>query len=160
MGTYHQAQICLNGHAITSAADQCPELKENFCSKCGAETVMSCPSCGVAIRGRYDVPGFIDLANTYHPPLYCHNCGSPYPWTKTAMEAIQELIWEDDDLFDDEKDRLCKSLPDIVAETPKTTLAVSRVKKSAMRGASILKDALIQFAIDFGCELAKKQLGL
>ena len=76
------------------------------------------------------------------------------------MEAIQELIWEDDDLFDDEKDRLCKSLPDIVAETPKTTLAVSRVKKSAMRGASILKDALIQFAIDFGCELAKKQLGL
>lgn len=160
VGIYHKAQICINGHTITSVADQYPEQKEKFCSKCGAETLMNCPNCGVSIRGDYTVPGVINLSSTYHPPLYCHNCGTPYPWTKTAIEAIQEMIWEDNELSDDEKERLCKSLPDIVAETPKTNLAVSRVKKAAMHSASILKDVLMQFAVDFGCELAKKQLGI
>lgn len=160
MGVYRQAQICLNGHVITDSADTSPNRQQNCCSQCGAKTIMNCTACNAEIRGRYYIPNSVYAKNSYKTPLYCHNCGEPYPWTKSAIESVQEMIWEDEELFDDEKERLCKSLPDIIAETPKTTLAVSRVKKAALRCASFLKDALMQFAVDFGCELAKKQLGL
>lgn len=160
MGTYHQAQICLNGHTITSFVDQCPELREKFCSKCGAETVTNCSNCGAPIRGDYDVPGVIDFASTYLPPSYCHNCGEPYPWTRSALETAKEIIWEDESLFDDEKKKMVQSLPDIISETPGTSLAVFRLKKTVMRCMPTVKDALLDFAVKFACELAKNQLGV
>ncbi|WP_235210022.1 DUF2321 domain-containing protein [Sphingobium sp. Ant17] len=55
MGTYRVAQVCPNGHVATTAADQNPELREAFCSKCGEETIMQCPSCSASIRGDFYV---------------------------------------------------------------------------------------------------------
>ena len=57
MGTYRVAQVCPNGHVATTAADQNPELREAFCSKCGEATILQCPSCSASIRGDYYVEG-------------------------------------------------------------------------------------------------------
>ena len=55
---------------------------------------------------------------------------------------------------------MIETLPDVISETPKTKLAVIRLKKVLSVVSSFTADGLRQFAIEFGCELVKKQLGL
>lgn len=33
------AQVCLNGHLVTSTAATYPQHQEKFCSRCGAQTL-------------------------------------------------------------------------------------------------------------------------
>lgn len=158
MGYYQIAQICLNGHCITSAVDDCPELSQNFCDICGSKTITSCPSCGVDIRGNYYDEGF--LGPSYKPPAYCYSCGAPFPWTEAAISAAKELILEEEALDPAQREQLSESIPDIMIETPKTNLAAIRLKKALKAVGRFTADGIRQFVIDFGCELAKKQLGL
>lgn len=158
-GVYRTAQICLNGHCITSSADVYPQHQQNFCDQCGAPTIMECPACHTPIRGYYDSPGVIGSLG-YDVPAYCYHCGKQFPWTESAMEAVAALVMEDEDLQDATKKALVDSLPDVISETPKTNLAVVRVKKALLSAGKFTVEGLRQFAIDFGCELVKKQLGL
>ena len=48
----------------------------------------------------------------------------------------------------------------IMVETPKTTLAATRIKKALLTAGHFTADALRQFVIDFGCELAIKSINL
>lgn len=64
------------------------------------------------------------------------------------------------DLLPVEQKDLIDLLPDAMAETPRTNLAAARIKKAMSTAGSFLADGLRQFAIDFGCELLKKQLEL
>lgn len=70
------------------------------------------------------------------------------------------MIQEDEELSDLERQNLENSLPDIISETPKTKVASIRIKKALLTAGEYTADALRQFVIDFGCELAKKSLGL
>ena len=70
------------------------------------------------------------------------------------------LIDEEDELSNDEKEKLKQTLPDILSETPRTALAVNRIKKACMKAGGFLKEGLMQFVATFACELAKQQLGL
>lgn len=92
---YDIAQICLNGHVITSATKTAPKLKRRFCDKCGAPTITECPNCGADIRGYYHVPGELTLAATYRLPKFCRDCGVAYPWTESLLEAAHELALEE-----------------------------------------------------------------
>ena len=67
---------------------------------------------------------------------------------------------EENTLDKSQQNALIEVLPDIMTETPKTNLAVVRVKKCLSSAGKFTVEALRQFAIDFGCELAKKSLGL
>ena len=158
MGSYCNAQVCTNGHVITS--DTSFGTESNFCQKCGASTITQCPSCSSPIRGTYLVPGVTILGQEYRVPAYCYNCGNPYPWTKSALEAMSEIIWEDEDLFDDEKKRISQSLPDLITDNPKTDLAVVRVKKYAMRATPAMCKALLSILAEHACERALQALGL
>lgn len=160
MGHYRIAQICLNGHCITDSFDAYPEHGQHFCDKCGAATITACPSCGANIRGDYYAPGVLIVGGHYQVPAYCYSCGKPYPWTQSAIESAVELIQEEEELDATQKEKLASSLPDIISETPKTQVAVVRFKKAMSSAGRFTADALRQFAIDFGCELAKQQLGL
>lgn len=161
MGYYNQAQICLNGHIITRSINRSPELGEKFCSICGAETIRECLKCRTPIRGRYQVEGIVDLTtHEYSAPAYCHNCGEPYPWTEDALESTRMILDEEDRLSNDERENLKKSLPDLISDTPRTSLAVLRFKKVLSCAGSITKDALMKFAVSMACEAAKNQLGL
>jgi len=97
---------------------------------------------------------------SYERASYCKHCGKPYPWTETALETATELIEEEETLDPVQRDKLVSSLPDLIAETPKTQVAVVRVKKFLASAGKFTADAIRQFVIDFGCELAKQQLGI
>lgn len=159
MGYYDVAQICLNGHCITDSANESPQFTQNFCDRCGASTITACPECGVQIRGYYHSTGILDLTK-YTVPSYCPHCGNPYPWTKSALAAVAELVAEDEKMAETAKVALIDSLPDAVSETPRTNLAAVRIKKAFSAAGHFTVEGLRQFAIDFGCEMLKSQLGL
>lgn len=154
------AQVCMNGHLITSAVEFNPELKQDYCSKCGAKTITKCLHCGAPIHGELYDDDVIIIAPPTTADSYCTNCGKPYPWTKSALESTALLIQEEEELSEQLKTSLVESLPDIITETPKTNLAVVRVKKCLASAGKFTADAVRQFAIDFGCEFVKKSLGL
>lgn len=129
MGQYFVGLACLNGHAVNSAADRSPELNAKHCSACGEPTIRACSNCSAAIRGYYFVADVIGWSE-WDVPSHCHECGAPYPWTQRRSEALAAAIDELDELPSDERDRLKKSIPDILAETPKSETAVLRFKKA------------------------------
>lgn len=155
MESYYTAVICKNGHCISSYKEQ---SNDNYCSQCGAELICNCQKCHESIRGLLICD--ISYAFSYEVPAYCWKCGFPFPWTESALEATKSLILEDTELSQLEQNKLLESLPDIISETPKTQLAIVRVKKALLSAGKFTAEGLRKFAIDFGCELVKKQLGI
>ncbi len=76
MNKYYTAQICENGHVISSVGDS----SDLFCEECGSKIINSCPSCNSPIRGQLNDDSFIVC--TYNAPKHCPKCGEAYPWTK------------------------------------------------------------------------------
>ena len=160
MDYYQTAQICLNGHCITSAFETNPLDRQPFCDQCGAKTITECPSCRAKIRGEY-TPGNDSSffgGFGYTVPAFCSQCGAPFPWTQTAIEVATALISEEVELPSNDREALIEVLPAVIAETPKTNLAAVRFKKALSVAGKYTADGLRQFTIDFGCELFKKLL--
>ena len=124
---YDVAQICENGHVTNAMASSSPASNQDHCDKCGAPTIMDCPSCKTAIRG-FDMSGALDFSSKYNAPAFCYNCGNPFPWTDAGLRAAQELADELDNLTNDERETLKKSLNELVRETPSTRVAETRFK--------------------------------
>jgi len=161
MGYYNAARICLNGHVISRRVKDTSSTGDKFCQLCGAETICRCLKCGEIIRGKYEMDKLLDLRPDDSPaPAYCYNCGSPYPWTEDALESTRMVIDEENRLSTDEKENLKKSLPDIISETPRTSLAVLRFKKAMGHVGKFTQDAFSKFAVSTACEAAKIMLGL
>ncbi|MBU3111772.1 DUF2321 domain-containing protein [Clostridium lacusfryxellense] len=163
MGFYHTAQICLNGHVVTNSFDKNVARRQDFCDKCGSKTIVNCTNCNATIHGNYQVEGVWNLQSTESTsPAYCYNCGNPYPWTETALESAKILINEDENLNSDEKLLFCKTLPELIVEspTPKTQVAIVRFKKLLSKTASYTADGLRDIFIDVASETIKKSLGL
>lgn len=154
--SYYTAYICKNGHCISSYGSNTPN--EKYCSKCGSEVISACPACQKAIRGSYKSP--YGLPAEYEIPAYCLYCGQPFPWTEAALDAAEALIQEDECLDQLTQQQLIGSLPDIISETPKTKISAVRLKKALASAGRFTAEGIRQFVIDFGCELAKQQLGL
>ena len=151
------AEICENGHVLIGGARP---SGERFCEKCGAKMLSKCPHCQTAIR-EWHYNGVAVLGTPrYERPLYCKSCGKPYPWTEAALEATVLMIREDTSLSELEQKALQESLPDIMSETPKTKVASIRKKKALHIAGDFTVETIRQFVIDFGCELAKRSLGL
>lgn len=151
------AKICLNGHELVESS---PLVKEEYCETCGAKIISKCPICKAPIK-EWHFNGVLYLGTPeFEKPLYCRSCGKPYPWTEAALEATMLMIQEDEELSSLERQNLEQSLPDIISETPKTKVASIRIKKALLTAGEFTADALRQFVIDFGCELAKKSIGL
>lgn len=156
MRIYKTAQICANGHVITANISN-QESMEKFCSNCGAETLTTCKSCNAPIRGYHYITGVIPSVN-YHAPSYCYNCGKPYTWTQAKLDAAKELIKEMDELSPEEKEKFNSSLPDIIVDTPKTAVAVTRIRKYMNKISSTSKDGIKQLFFDITIEAAKRAI--
>jgi hypothetical protein len=154
---YDTAQICINGHVINSMAESSPQSNQRFCAECGAQTINACQSCNTPIRGYYDVPGVIGFFE-FEKPGYCHNCGKPFPWTESSLEAAAELADELDGLSAKEKKQLKDSFPDLVRETPKTAVAETRFKKLMKKAGSEAYDGMKAILIDVVSEAVKKAI--
>lgn len=125
---YNLAQICQNGHVITSMARDYPNRNQDYCDRCGAPTIVACPSCNSDIRGFYHVPGVLSIRE-YTAPAFCYKCGKPFPWTAAGLAAAEELADELEGLTKEERESLKKSLNDLIRETPNTRVAETRFKR-------------------------------
>lgn len=152
---YYPAFICGNGHCRSSFAHTCTD---KFCEQCGAAIISKCPHCGNTIQGRYD--GAFGYPAKYIVPSYCKDCGKPYPWTSSAIQAAIDILAEDESLSTDAYEKIVEILPDVVTETPKSQLAVIRLKNALKSIGKFAAEGLRQFIIDFGCEVVKQQMGL
>ena len=85
---YDTMQTCQKwGHKITDMYDSYPNHRQNFCEKCGSNTVFKCLHCNTKIRGYYHVEGVVGGGGA-DVPLNCHNCGKSYPWKNRALLKI------------------------------------------------------------------------
>ena len=157
-GYHHTAQICLNGHVLTSSHKPAPGHEQKFCPRCGEAAVTRCESCQAEIRGRYEVPGVIDYTNTYATPGFCHSCGKPYPWTERRLQAAKELADELDELSETERLTLRNSLEDLIRDTPRTELAGIRFKKMMKKVGKEPYEAMRNMVTDLLSESLKRTL--
>jgi hypothetical protein len=154
---YDTAQICLNGHVVNTMAASSPQSNQKHCTECGSQTITACPECNSTIRGYYHVPGVIGFFD-YDKPAYCYNCGKPFPWTVSGLEAASELADELDGLSQEEKQQLKESFPDLVRNTPKTVVAETRFKKLMKKAGAEAYDGMKSILVDVVSEAVKKSI--
>ena len=156
-GWYDVAQICLNGHVINWTSAALPQSNKKFCDKCGARTISTCESCGKDIRGAY-LDGWDNTIHGHHPAAFCHECGQAYPWTDAALTAARELSDELENLSEEERKVVKASVDDIVADTPRTTLAATRFKRLVSKAGKESLAAFRTLLVDIASETAKKTI--
>lgn len=161
---FDAAQICRNGHVITTTAGVASEegRLRPYCSQCGAETFVTCPKCHEAIKGAWppDPSGFMQVPGFNGRPTYCPNCAAPYPWTEGKLEAAKELFEELEGLSSSEIALLSRDLADLMRDTARTEVAATRFKKLWLKAKGPAKDALGRMAMDVFTATAKSLVGL
>src|SRR5947199_160168 len=80
-------QVCLKGHQITAHYHMLPNQRRDFCERCGARTIHTCPSCGSEIQGKVFIRGVI-VSVPEPVPEFCDECGRPLPWKKGTIRRI------------------------------------------------------------------------
>ncbi len=158
--SYHEtAQVCKNGHVITTLLEMAPSQGEKFCSRCGEETICACQKCGSKIRGEYIVPGVLSMGSHYRLPSYCYSCGKPYLWTEEKIKAIQDFSAEVIELTSDDVKVINDNVTDLVVDSPKAQVSAIRIKKvlSKVGGAFInkLQDMIVDIASETAVKLIK-----
>ena len=154
MGNFLTAQICENGHIITSDTDQ---FSLYFCTQCGSKALDKCPSCGEPIHGSYFD---YDIAFVPKPleqaPHYCYHCGKAYPWTQKILDNAIELLSLDEDLDSNTKSIIKNAIPNLLVDTPETPIATAKYQSAIGKAGQVLKDSMRQLLIDLITESAKK----
>lgn len=155
---FDTAQVCVNGHVLTSSVELSPERVAARCSQCGAGTTSKCSACGTAIRGYHSSPGVISLS-PYELPSHCHECGTPYPWTAARIAALEELI-ELSDLEQGDKDQMKREVDALVVESPRTRVAAARMA-AFLRRAGVAYTVPLSGALrEMACPVAREAMGL
>lgn len=94
----------------------------------------------------------------YDKPAYCYNCGKPFPWTVSGLEAAFELADELEGLSQEEKQQLKDSIPDLVRNTPQTIVAETRFKKLMKKAGAEAYDGMKSMLVDVVSEAVKKSI--
>jgi len=151
------AQICLNGHEINASFTKNPIYNKNYCPDCGEKTIFECPDCHEKIPGEIHYNNVIG-GSDFKLPTFCTHCGKSYPWTNKRLKAAQDLAAELDELNEDERKMLDKSIDEIIKNDPQAAVGATRFKKLMLKvgnsAGSILKDVITEVA----SETAKKVL--
>ena len=156
MSEYYIAQICENGHVISSTLKNSSEQDQKFCHICGASTLIKCPQCQSPIRGKlFDMYGM--LAD-YEAPNYCLNCGHAFPWTENRLKAAHEFVQMQDKFSDEERQFFDKSIDDLVKDTPSTTVSASKIKMLLNKAGPPMAAMFREIIIDVVSETAKRIL--
>lgn len=151
MSKYYNAQICLNGHTISYYSSN----ESDYCPDCGAKTISKCPNCNSDIRGKEYVEGVVYISE-YILPSYCPDCGNPYPWTQSKLDAIKELIEFDENLSNDEKSYINDNIQVLTIDTPKTTVVATKFKHYLKKAGSVTVSATRDILVEIASEAAKK----
>jgi hypothetical protein len=158
MKGYDAAQVCLNGHLITTFVYTQPDYNKKFCDTCGEATTSACVRCSAEIRGHYYQPGVTDFTSPGPPPPFCHNCGHLYPWTERRLKAAREVAEDADRLNETEKKALNESVEVLVHNRPGAPGAIIEYKKLAAKAGKQVAEGLRSILVDVVSEAIKKQM--
>lgn len=156
-GSFNTAQVCLNGHVVTSMFNN-SNFSAEYCEECGEHTITKCQNCGENIRGKYEIPQVIDFTNEYHKPSFCFNCGNPFPWIERAKIAANELIQYTENLSTEEKADFIESLNKLLSKSTNSTLAEIKVKKYLDKAGIVVANGIKNIIIDLISESIKKSI--
>jgi hypothetical protein len=141
-GRYCAAQICLRGHVYS--IDGTGFKPDERCPKCGEICIDRCQNCKAPIRGA------VVYSKDYTLAFYCYNCGRPYPWMEDRLQTARELLFHDDKLGIDDKEKLWGLLQYVMSD-PKSDMAPAK-KKLFDIGLGKALPATKQFFIEFGAK--------
>ncbi len=158
MNGYDIAQVCKNGHVISSTAGSNPELQKIFCVKCGEATIMNCINCSKPIKGYYHVEGFLYFSMTYHLPKFCDNCGTPYPWTQIKLKAAKDIISLVETLTHEQKHDFVLTLEQLIRETSEAPLSKIKFKRYIKKIENDLAQSIKELLIDIVPDSIKKSI--
>jgi hypothetical protein len=152
------AQICGNGHLINDASGARPDNNEKFCTRCGAAVIDRCPSCehlirGSRVLGSSPIPGSMGLV-----PMFCCNCGQPFPWTNVGLTAAREVLDADPTLSRTEKDAAVQDLEDVARGTPRAPVAASRFREMLSKVATGTASSMRELGVSLLSETAKRMI--
>lgn len=150
--SFYTGMVCLNGHEVTDRLEDLTARAAPYCSQCGEPTISSCPKCDAPVRGDYQPPrGYAHVLRKYRAPLYCDNCGAPYPWTERRLDAARQLI-DESALEDGEKETLKGTFEALTRDSAETPLATVKYKRLASKlgseGLTALKSILVSVATE------------
>ena len=94
----------------------------------------------------------------YKAARFCFNCGHPFPWTGAKIQAAHDLAKEFDNLSDEDRGILEKSIDDLIKDSPATTVAATRVKKIMLKAGAGTASMFREILVDVVSEAAKKML--
>jgi hypothetical protein len=112
----------------------------------------------MTIRGHYHVSGVFSLSKT-PVPKHCIKCGGAYPWQEAAIQNLAEVLREGG-LSEEDVAKAESSLPDVIADTPKTEGASLRLKRLLGTLGKPAYDIAVKVISDIASETAKKTMGL
>jgi hypothetical protein len=113
--------------------------------------------CNTPIRGYYHSGDIVNFGMT-QAPAFCEGCGDPYPWTKEAVKAAQELAAQLDGLNKREREELRDTIPDLVRDTPQTKGAVLRFQKLLAKAGPQATETLRAVLVGVMVEAAKRKV--
>jgi hypothetical protein len=139
MEKFDTAQICINGHLISTATETRPQSKRDFCDKCGVETICICPNCKKPIKGDYlgsdinekqnktNIHGLLDSLG-FSIPQFCDSCGTSFPWFQQKPELVYEFVENIASLTFEQKTDFINSIVELIKETAKAPIAKIRLR--------------------------------
>ena len=149
---FDEAQICLNGHVANPYYRTVAERNRKFCSRCGESAIHACPECCHAIRGKGISVAY--ASTRYQAPLYCEDCGQPFPWTSRSIQAVLDLAALE--LTKEDQEILQHNVEDVVKDAPSTRVAAIRIKTVLVRAGGTLSESIRELLVDIASETAKK----
>ena len=147
-GRYCAAQICLRGHA--HSVDGSDFEQNEHCQRCGEICIDRCRNCKAPVRGESV------YTKNFIFPLYCYKCGGPYPWMEDRMRTAKELLYHDDKLSIEDREKLWGLLQYVMSD-PKSDMAPAK-KKLFEIGIVKALPATREFFLDFMAKLGAEML--
>ena len=148
-GNYDIQQVCENGHQVIGCYSIRAEKRQDFCQKCGARTIIACPTCKKEIQGdriQTDWGGNWNSIESADVPSFCRNCGEPYPWTKNKiMTAVQTFV-EFGNLDENEKKTIEEDISNIARDVPQTELSARRLNRIWKKCGNVGYELIMEFA--------------
>jgi len=149
-GRYVAAQICLRGHVLNVNGTDFE--RSEHCPQCGEVGIDSCQHCKAAIRG-----GEVYASTTdYKLPYFCHKCGRAYPWMEDRLQTAKELLYHDDKLSLEEREKLWGQLQYVMTD-PKSDMVPAK-KKLFEIGIAEALPATREFFLDLMAKLGAEML--
>jgi hypothetical protein len=149
-GRYCAGQICMMGH-VQSANGVAYKAGEH-CQQCGEGCIDTCQGCKAPIRGNP-----VHATGNYEAPTFCYKCGKPYPWMQDRLQTAKELLYHDDKLSLEEREKLWGLLQYVMSD-PKSDMAPAKRKLFEIGIAKALpatREFFLDLMVKLGAEMLK-----